>query len=320
MDQSSGRLERRQVSPFVAMVRLAHGLPRQTLLPLLLLVALLAATPARAITYGTADGNKHPNVGALVVNYPPFGGDIVWCSGTLIAPTVFLTAAHCVVGNPSGLTVLGVSFDPDPIAHLGSLIPVASADIHSHPGYSQRASDPHDLAVITIAAQHGLTPAALPSLNQFEQMAKKNGLRGQQFTAVGYGALERRHEPGSGQPQFGDGGTRMNAVSSFNALTKAWLRLSQNPATGDAGTCYGDSGGPNFLGAGKDETGVIAAVTVTGDTPCRATNVVYRLDTPGARSFLAEYVTLPAAKAATAGKNAKGTVSRNHQRNRGHRH
>ena len=62
-----------------------------------------------------------------------------------------------------------------------------------------------------------------------------------------------------------------------------------NPAKGDGGTCYGDSGGPNFLGA----TDIVAATTITGDSVCRSTNVDYRLDTPAARTFLGAYVTLP---------------------------
>jgi len=66
-----------------------------------------------------------------------------------------------------------------------------------------------------------------------------------------------------------------------------------NPTLGDGGTCYGDSGGPNFLGAGATETNTLAATTITGDFMCRATNVVYRLDTESARSFLGQYVDLP---------------------------
>lgn len=66
-----------------------------------------------------------------------------------------------------------------------------------------------------------------------------------------------------------------------------------NPARGDGGTFYGDSGGPNFLGAGADETNIVAAITVTGDFMCRSTNVVYRLDTESARTFLSQFVTLP---------------------------
>jgi hypothetical protein len=71
------------------------------------------------------------------------------------------------------------------------------------------------------------------------------------------------------------------------AINKAWLRISMNQRLGDGGTCYGDSAGPNFLGADATETNIVAATTITGDFMCRATNVVYRLDTDSARNFLA---------------------------------
>jgi hypothetical protein len=72
-------------------------------------------------------------------------------------------------------------------------------------------------------------------------------------------------------------------------MNNSWLRISMNPSHGDGGTCYGDSGGPNFLGSSD----VIAATTITGDSVCRSTNVDYRLDTASARNFLARYVGLP---------------------------
>jgi hypothetical protein len=60
-----------------------------------------------------------------------------------------------------------------------------------------------------------------------------------------------------------------------------------NQATGDGGTCYGDSGGPHFLGS------VVVSVTVTGDVWCKATDKTYRVDTKPARDFLAGFVRLP---------------------------
>jgi hypothetical protein len=86
---------------------------------------------------------------------------------------------------------------------------------------------------------------------------------------------------------------RYAALGTLNAVNPSWLRISQNASTGNGGTCYGDSGGPNFLGAGSSETNIVAALTVTGGTPCRSTNVDYRLDTDSARNFLRQYVTLP---------------------------
>ena len=71
------------------------------------------------------------------------------------------------------------------------------------------------------------------------------------------------------------------------------MRLSQNSSTGDSGTCYGDSGGPQFLGAGANETNIVVSTTITGDSQCVSTNVTYRLDTASARAFLGQFVTLP---------------------------
>ena len=78
-------------------------------------------------------------------------------------------------------------------------------------------------------------------------------------------------------------------TQSFNTLTKSWLKLNMNPSTGSGGTCYGDSGGPHFLG----DTDLVVSITVTGDTACRATDVTYRTDTASARAFLDDFVTLP---------------------------
>ena len=113
----------------------------------------------------------------------------------------------------------------------------------------------------------------------------------QQFTAVGYGGQEAVNQPGG--PVIGYLDTREYAVSTFNAVGPSYLRLSQNPATGNGGACYGDSGGPNFLGAGSTETNIIAGITITGDALCKSTNVIYRLDTESARTFLGQFVALP---------------------------
>ncbi len=79
------------------------------------------------------------------------------------------------------------------------------------------------------------------------------------------------------------------ATGGLNSTTKTLLRISMNPARGDGGTCYGDSGGPNFLGG----TDIVAGITITGDAVCRAVNTDYRLDTSSARAFLDQLLTLP---------------------------
>lgn len=247
--------------------------------------ALVAATaaPAAAITYGVPDGSGHPQVGGLIADHPYSDGTWVYCSGTLISPTVFLTAAHC--GDP-GQTTARVSFssqyhDGDKL-YVGSYVP--------DPRYGGGASDPHDIAVVVFDRPIlGITPATLPTAGLLDQLNTDRTLGSAVFTSVGYGSLEPLNGPGGKTYTYTD--TRNVAFGSFNSLNDAWLRLSQNPATGDGGTCYGDSGGPNFLGDATST--LLVATTITGDTACRATNVDYRLDTPSAREFLAQFVTLP---------------------------
>jgi V8-like Glu-specific endopeptidase len=260
--------------------------------PLLLLVLFLTvgATAAQAITYGQPDGNGHPSTGALVYFSPSRHEYRITCSGTLISPTVFLTASHCTSFlEANGITDVGVTFDSQFDPSTSTIYP---GTMHTNPLYNQRQSDPGDIAVLTLDDPiSGITPVQLPTAGLLDQMKKAGTLNGTRFTSVGYGIQE---------PQTGPGGItnafpmeRWVATGEFDALNKAWLRISQNQATGDGGTCSGDSGGPQFLGAGAGETNTQVSITITGDSFCFATNVDYRLDTPAARAFLGQFVSLP---------------------------
>lgn len=240
-------------------------------------VALLAfAGSALAIVGGGPDGNGHPSVGALLA--PQAFSDGTWeeCTGTLISPTVFLTAEHC----DEGLSRVSVTFDSTYNSATGTTY---EGTWHGNPSYSKAQGDPHDIAVVVLdKAVSGITPSRLPTLGQFDALA-----HGAAITSVGYGAQSVTMGKGGATFHYAD--VRYVATGSLNARTPSWLRASMNPATGDGGTCYGDSGGPNFLG----DTNIVAGTTITGDFVCRATNVDYRLDTTSARAFLAAYVTLP---------------------------
>lgn len=264
-------------------------------------LVLVSSVRVGAITYGFADThNSFPNVGAFIVKSPTTGRIYPICSGTLIAPDVFLTASHCTVYfdlvlAPRGFTAW-VSFDsPIPFGELTTRRTklIAVEQVVTNPYYNQAQSDPGDIAVLVVSPRgtRGITPAVLPTQGLLDQLAAQNGLKDTVYTAVGYGVQNR--VVGGGVPYFQDINPipRMYAFSSFDAINDAWLRLSQNPATGDGGTCSGDSGGPNFLMVNGLRT--LVAITITGDAVCRATNVVYRTDTASARAFLAPYVALP---------------------------
>ncbi len=99
---------------------------------------------------------------------------------------------------------------------------------------------------------NGITPVKLPPAGLLDQMKADGTLTGTLFTSVGYGTQEPQQAPGGIQNAFD--GQRRFAVGEFDALNRTYLRISQNVHTGDGGTCSGDSGGPQFLGAGADET------------------------------------------------------------------
>ena len=209
------------------------------------------------------------------------GAKEVLCSGTLIGPRVFLTAAHCTSYLESlGIDRVWVTFDP---AYDSSSVLVGGT-VHTDPEYRRSQGDPHDLAVVLLErAVTGTLPAELPRAGALD-----GDLRGRTFTAVGYGKHEATKD-GAGRPTQAAPLVREQATASLTTSTATWLRMSQNEAQSWGDTCKGDSGGPNFLGTSN----VLAATTVTGDTYCKATNVVLRLDTQAVRDFLDDYVTVP---------------------------
>ena len=251
----------------------------------------VAATPASAITFGQRDGSLHPQVGALLADYDAESpGPDVLCSGTLISPTVFLTAGHCTDFLESeGISQVWVTFAPAYDEDSDTPAGAVAGSYVTHPayGYSGQGgrSDPHDIAVVLLDSAVATTPAELPSAG----LLSRTNLRNRTFTAVGYGTV--RETKRTGPHAFFFDAVRRYALQSFLSLQKSWLTLNMNPSTGSGGTCFGDSGGPHFL-AGVTSN-LLVSITITGDAMCRATDTTYRLDTASARAFLDDFVTLP---------------------------
>jgi len=271
--------------------------------PLLVLAALagLGSSSALAITNGEDDRGRHPSVGAIIVDfddipYPDFHGYGEWCTATLIAPRVVVTAAHCTydlqaVGYPDAVHDLYVSFHGDPVPRRKTWIPVTA--IITHPEYVQAPSgewqgvaDPHDIAVLILAKAVSTTPsdvAPVGFLDALQPLLGGNGTnQGADLLTVGYGGQVTLNPPVT---TYYD--TRFLATMSYKGLHDAWLRTSQNVQHGDGGTCYGDSGGPVFwVDAAGHET--LVAVTSWGDVPCLSMGFYYRVDLPSSADFLAD--------------------------------
>jgi hypothetical protein len=258
------------------------------------ILLLMLALPAFAISYGEPDGNAHPNVGSMVLSFD--GNLFEICSGTLISEDVFLTASHCtafmegfLADNPG--SELLITFDPV-ISESGTFY---TGVMHINPEFlsGNDAADPGDIAVIVLDQAPGIAPASLPSAGLLDQLKASHTLKDTRFTAVGYGAIRESKTKGPQNILDNTKMERRRADQGFLSLTKAWITLSMNQSTGSGGTCYGDSGGPHFIHLNGVETDIVAAVTVTGDANCLATDKDYRTDTAPAREFLSQFVTLP---------------------------
>ena len=126
--------------------------------------ALVCAGVAAGITNGEPDGSGHPYVGALLAQQAFSDGTWEECTGTLIAPRVFLTAEHC----DEGVSRVAVTFDSDYVASTGTTY---WGTWHGDPAYKKSNGDPHDIAVVVLdKAPKGITPARLPGLNQLTSL------------------------------------------------------------------------------------------------------------------------------------------------------
>jgi hypothetical protein len=252
--------------------------------------ALAPKTPS-FIVNGQPTGNAFPSVGALLFDYDRNGiinGDDEFCTGTLISPTVFLSAGHCIVTPwTTASSQWYVSFAPDLYAKSIKVIKATGAVVD--PLYGHDQANLHDLSVVFLPAgsTKGMTPLDLPTAGYLDQLKAAGQIDSEIFLNVGYGTSATQ----TGIPGFPFDGVRKVSESEFMGLQPTWLGLlMNNSATGLGGDCYGDSGGPKLL---KSNPTIVLATVTTGDYNCRATSWDWRTDTPEARGFLGKYVRLP---------------------------
>ena len=252
-----------------------------SILAILVLLLAAGALPAAAITGGELDDGRHPNVGLMIAD---IDGEPQWrCSGTLIAPRVFLTAGHC---TGDGATAARVWFAGDiadvPDYPYGGEVAIEGTPIpHPDYGWGSQYNDAHDVGVVILdEAVTDIKPAQLAEADLLGQLKKAGLLDGgykesTYFTSVGDGVTLVSWPPAV----LDSNKVRMVSQSEYFALTKPWLHLMQRAVFDESGTCGGDSGGPAFW-VEEDGTEILVAVTSWGDGGCAATGFDYRVDTP----------------------------------------
>ena len=239
------------------------------------LAILAVATPAYAVTSGDLDGNGHPYVGLMVAQDKD--GNPLWrCSGTLISPRLYLTAGHCTEAPAAHVEIW---FDAD----VESGIPEngypfegpVSGTPYTHPSYNPNAFFLFDLGMVVLDRPVKMKRyGALPALNELDRMDNQRGQQDVTFTAVGYGLQAASPNPVHESALR----IRMVAYPKLNQINNGYvgdfsILLSNNSSTG--GTCFGDSGGPNFIG----KSNVVGGVTSFGKNGnCAGTGGVYRVD------------------------------------------
>jgi hypothetical protein len=251
---------------------------------LMLTLMLSAVGVVGAVTDGELDGAGHPHVVLLLMEIG--GAPAFRCSGTLLSPTVLLTAGHCTNNYPdepfSGMRVFtesdvqaGIGTTNNyPFAGPNSVEAVAWA---SDPDYETGPFFLNDAGVVVLE-QPGVVLTeygTLPAVGQFDAAKFKKG-NNTVFTSVGYGL----------QKSFPTAAAWKNAASRTRYVAHPYLLqintgftldtsmlLSNNANSG--GTCFGDSGGPNFLG----DSNVVAGITSFGlQRTCAGTGGVFRTD------------------------------------------
>ena len=271
---------------------------KKTLVAALSVIAILviAVSLVGAVTDGELDGEGHPYVVLLLMEVN--GAPAFRCSGTLLSATVLLTAGHCTNNFPgSPYTGMRVFTESDVQAGIGTTNNYPFAGPNSveavswaaHPLYETGPFFLHDVGVV-ILEEPGVVLdeyGELPTVNQFDSFKPKRGQK-VTFTSVGYGLQESYPTPAS----FLANNSRTRYVAypwliqiNGGIVGDFSMLLSNNAHSG--GTCFGDSGGPNFLG---DST-VVAGITSFGlNGNCAGTGGVFRTDRQNVLDFVNGYL------------------------------
>lgn len=255
---------------------------RLFILPVAIMTALLVAAPAQAITNGQPDNGRHPYVGLAVFDTLVNGVATPShrCSGTLLSPTVFLTAGHCTFG-----TVRARVWFADNV-QTNTEYPFSGATSYdgtpyTYPGYCDAPCGPglpnfaqFDVGVIvlsepvptSVVGTYGL----LPTAGLVDTLAT-----GTRVDLVGYGVQEQNR--GGGPPTWTGPRIRMYAptevVSGNFTHSDQFLKVRANRGGGSGGTCFGDSGGPILLGRT-----VLAVNSYVTNSNCAGVTYASRVD------------------------------------------
>lgn len=253
---------------------------------------------AEAVVFGEPDGEAHPQVGVLL--FVQNGIGFFSCTGTLLSPTVMLTAGHCVEGsNNQTNDVTYVRFTENALEGIEGYTDlqkwldekwIRAEEVIPHPEYDNYNDFPNtfDVGLVRLPSSQAVYPTVygiLPT-EGFLETVKKDKNKENRFTVVGYG-LQGLINPFY-QDDFAryQAATRLVELNSYFNGPGSSAKFTSNPGHVRGGTCFGDSGGPIFY----QDTPIITAIVSFGMTPCIGVSYQYRIDTDTALNFITPYL------------------------------
>jgi hypothetical protein len=264
---------------------------------------LATAVPAGAITGNYVEDFEHPFVG-LVTFYDENGEYSHRCSGSLLSPSVFLTAGHCTDGATTARVYFqqdaGANYDPelgyDPttgypeFCATGTLGETcATSDELYNYGFDDFASFPNtkDVGLVILDDPIYLSEyGALAAPGSLDKLATRRGHQAITFTSSGYGLTESNPVHVTSYRERLMAKSRLTNLRS--ALTNGYNLQTNGNGSGRGGTCSGDSGGPVFYGDFSSNT--IVAVTSFGlNAYCRGVDFSYRTDRQAVIDWILEH-------------------------------
>jgi secreted trypsin-like serine protease len=254
-----------------------YDMTKKTWLTALLavLLSLTIIAPALAIRYGEPDAERHPYVG-LMNAYDGEGTRLWRCSGTLIAPQLFLTAGHCTEDPADHVEIWFDEDLTDADEHNYPFEGDVSGTPYTHPDYDPNAFFTHDLGVVVLDEPVFMDEyGQLPEEGQYDYLATQRGQVDDTFTAVGYGLQNANKNHLSAERLRLLAHPQLIVMNSHSISGDYSILMTNNAHTG--GTCFGDSGGPLFFG--DSNSNLLVGVTSYGlNSQCAGTGGVYRID------------------------------------------
>ena len=247
----------------------------------ILVFGLLTVGTALAITYGDRDDGEHPYVGVTV--FTKDWVNFYSCSGTLIAPRVFLTAGHCAVDAVDAW----VSFDENPGINFFEWESTGTGV--AHPDFGDFIlPNTNDIGVIRLDEPVYMdTYGVLAPLGYLDRFKNRLGRQQTIFEPVGYGVNSYKPRFEWHMSRYKGEQRVINLVNAFADGYNVMFTNDPGKGNGVGGTCSGDSGGPILV---KD-TNIIVGINSFGVAPwCKGNDYAYRIDIMNSYQFLNQFV------------------------------